>query len=165
MSCKDENKYENNKDSNEINYCTDFICTYHLHNLDDQDDMYKCQMAQAFMIENGWYDESVNETIKKIFDEFMSESNQNYIENKGQMEKLFEKMEYNLFPKNYCDNIKSNTKIDKQLFLFKYLFVFDYFFKTHELICNFLNTDNSKNNKLISGKIIDQLINLFSISK
>lgn len=153
MSCQDN--------IDDIKYCRDFICTYHLHDLDDQDDMYKCQMVQAFMIED-WYDDSVNKTVRKLFGEFTNEKNPQYLENKFQIEKLFEKIECHLFPNNCLEDCKIKTKLDKQLILFQYLFGFDYFFKTHELICNFFNGKNNK--KLVSEKIVDELINLCASS-
>lgn len=135
-----------------IDYCDDFICTYHMHDEEDQDDIYKCQIIQAFMIED-WRDDKVNKTVRKLFSEFTNESNPHYLENKAQMERLYEKMNGYLFP-NDTNNINNINNKKKQFVLFQYLFGFDYFFKTHSLICNFLN-----NNKVVSSKIIDEFVN------
>jgi len=137
-----------------INYCDDFICTYHMHDEEDQDDIYKCQIIQAFMIED-WRDDKVNKTVRKLFSEFTNESNPHYLENNAQMERLYERMNGFLFP-NDTNNINNKKK---QFVLFQYLFGFDYFFKTHSLICNFLN-----NNKIVSSEIIDELIKIQSIN-
>lgn len=148
-------------DSSELKYCSDFMCTYHLHDLEDQDDMYKYQMLQAFMIDE-WDNEIVNKTVRILFKDITDDSNPYYIENMAQLERLFEKMEYYLFPENYLKNGTLETKVDKQIFLFQYLFVFDYFFKTHELICIFLNGKGKNNKKIVSEKTINDLIKLFS---
>ena len=139
----------NSNETKSINYCDDFICTYHMHDEEDQDDIYKCQIIQAFMIDD-WRDDKVNKTVRKLFKEFTNESNPHYLENKAQMERLYEKMNGYLFP---TDTNNINNK-KKQFVLFQYLFGFDYFFKTHSLICNFLN-----NNKVVSSEIIDEFVN------
>lgn len=140
--------YKDDVDEPAIKYCTDFICTYHMHDEEDQDDMYKCQIVQAFMVED-WYDEIVNKTVQTLYAEITNESNPNYLENKAQMERLYEKLDGYLFPNN------NKTTKDRQFVLFQTLFGFDYFFKTHSLICNFLN-----NKKTVSSGIIDELINV-----
>lgn len=140
------------EDDDTIKYCHDFICTYHLHDLEDQDDMYKCQMIQAFMIED-WYDDIVNKTVRNLYKEIISETNPHYLENIAQMERIYEKLNGNLFPN------KEQFKIDKRLVLFQSLFGFDYFFKTHALICDFLN------NKIISSKLIDDLAMLIHVGQ
>ena len=147
MSASNENKT--------IQYCDDFICTYHMHDEEDQDDIYTCQIIQSFMIDD-WRDNKVNKTVRKLFSEFTNESNPHYLENKAQMERLYERMNGFLFPNDSGNDINNKKK---QFVLFQYLFGFDYFFKTHTLICNFLN-----NNKIVSSEIIDELIKIQSIN-
>ena len=145
-------------DDSAIKYCDDFICTYHMHDEEDQDDIYKCQIIQAFMIED-WYDDGVNKTVQKLYNEFTNETNPHYLENTEQMERLYEKLDGYLFPSIYSNsnsNIANNqprTK-ERQFALFQCLFGFDYFFKTHTLICNFLNK------KIISSTIIDEILKI-----
>lgn len=145
--------HQKSQDTHTIRYCSDFICTYHLHDLEDQDDMYKCQMVQAFMIED-WYDDIVNKTVRNLYNEITSETNPHYLENKAQMERLFQNQENSILSNEKNSNSKqkskSKIKIDR-IVLFQALFGFDYFFKTHKLISNFLN-----NKKIVSGKLIDE---------
>jgi hypothetical protein len=103
-----------------------------------------------------WRDNKVNKTVRKLFSEFTNESNPHYLENKAQMERLYERMNGFLFPNDSGNDINNKKK---QFVLFQYLFGFDYFFKTHTLICNFLN-----NNKIVSSEIIDELIKIQSIN-
>lgn len=148
------NKSNNNDDDeSKIKYCDDFVCTYHMHDEEDQDDIYKCQIIQAFMIED-WYDDSVNKTVQTLYNEFTNEKNPHYIENKAQMERLYEKLDGYLFPNSINNNNNNQTTKERQFVLFQSLFGFDYFFKTHSLICNFLN-----NNKIVSSEIIDEFVN------
>ena len=136
---------------NEIRYCHDFICTYHMHDEEDQDDMYKCQIVQAFMIEDLYDDNVVNKTVENLYNEFTNVTNPNYLENKSQMERLYEKLDGYFPSMSISDNQPTE---DRQFTLFQCLFGFDHFFKTHELICNFLN-----NKKVVSVKLIDEFIN------
>lgn len=139
-------------DDSAIKYCDDFICTYHMHDEEDQDDIYKCQIVQAFMIED-WYDDRVNKTVQKLYNEFTNETNPHYLENKEHMERLYEKLDGYLFPSIIANN-QPRAK-ERQFALFQCLFGFDYFFKTHTLICNFLN-----NKKIISSTIIDEILKI-----
>ena len=50
-------------------YNTDFVCTYKLHEEEDQDDMYRVQLLQAYNLEK-WDDKIINNTMTTLFNNY-----------------------------------------------------------------------------------------------
>ena len=49
-------------------YCTDFLCTYQIHNEDEdiQEDIYRCQLLQSFGLEE-WDDDIINNETTVLY--------------------------------------------------------------------------------------------------
>lgn len=133
----------------EINYSTDFLCTYQLYqdeenieNEQEQEDMYRIQYLQAFKLTH-WDDDIISNTMDKLYE----------ILKKTKLNSLIEKIpqtNHSLFYLfQYNDNEYLNEK-DKRI-LFNFLFQFDLFYLTHICICEFIN------NKYITEESIKEL--------
>ena len=70
-------------------YQTDFICTYKLHDKDDQSDMYRIQLLQAFdMVE--WNNDRMDIGMRNIFEQVGTVHDIQDILNKAKVSKMCE---------------------------------------------------------------------------
>lgn len=105
-------------------YVDDFICTYKLHEENDQEIMYRTQFLQAFGLES-WNDKKVEEMMFKLYESIkMLKDVKEIIEKAKASEQLAMLL---LF---------SGTD-DKDVF--KLLFKFELFDFTHRCICDAIN--------------------------
>jgi hypothetical protein len=102
-------------------YNTKFVCTYKLHDNDDQDDMYRIQLLQAYSLEK-WDDDVINNIMKTLFDKHISNKEFHDIILKA---KKSEKL----------NNIKLYIG-DDDYTLFKGLFQYELFDLIHLCICD-----------------------------
>lgn len=108
-------------------YCSDFICTYKLHDKDDQIHIYRIQLLQAFNMTD--YDEKKLETnINTLYTEV--KENQFVCE---LLDLLLECSKYKMF-----SDVVNNDK----LAIFKILFSYDFFDLTHRCLCDLFNKKN-----------------------
>lgn len=132
----DINTHDVNDNNNDIkiNYSTDFICTYHLHDDDIQDDMYRIQLLQVFHLKE-WNDDTVNHTTQLLY---------------NKMKKHTEFISLlKLLPKTSNIGYLFNTGIlDEEPLLFQLLFQFDFFHLTHKCISELLNNNEIKKETL-----------------
>ena len=138
------------------NYLTDFKCTYLLHDIQDQEDMYRIQFLQIFKIKN-WNDKIINSTIENLF---------NYINDifKYNSESL---VLHDCHINNILDKIKVSNKLQNiimfcgdndKLTNFKILLSFDYFQYIHSYFCELIkDSDLTINSILLMGIIKEQL--------
>ncbi len=111
-------------------YCTDFRCTYHLcEDEDEQEDIYRCQLLQAFEMEE-WDDDVINKKTDELF---------NKIKEIKEFDVIFEKLKNS---KNYV--LFLWVMGQDKLTLFKLLFKYELFYLTHEILCSYFN-NNDKN--------------------
>lgn len=121
-----------------MNYNTDFVCTYMLHDDINKEDLYRIQMLQAFNIKE-WDDDKVNETIINIYEKIKFDENFDLIIKKSlQSEEI-----------NYLLSIFGKDPLS----VFKLLFKYELFTYTHKCICEFLSSGS------ISKITKDNLIN------
>ena len=108
-------------------YSSDFICTYKLHDKDDQIHIYRIQLLQAFNMTD--YDEKKLETnINTLYTEV--KENQFVCE---LLDVLLECSKYKMF-----SDVVNNDK----LAIFKILFSYDFFDLTHRCLCDLFNKKN-----------------------
>jgi hypothetical protein len=121
-------------------YNTDFVCTYKQHDEEeDQDDMYRIQLLQAYNLDT-WNDTIINNTTSSIFNKYRDNLDMKEILNKARdSDKL------------------SNIKLciaDDDLTIFTGLFQYELFNLIHLCICDLekssdisaLNKSNILNN-------------------
>ena len=102
-------------------YNTEFVCTYKLHEEEDQDDMYRVQLLQAYNLEK-WDDKIINDTMTSLFNTYITNVDfKEIIDKAKQSEKL--------------SNIKTYIGDDSQT-LFNGLFQYDLFDMIHICICD-----------------------------
>tara|TARA_Y100000389_G_scaffold40813_2_gene35408 strand:+ start:2467 stop:2841 length:375 start_codon:yes stop_codon:yes gene_type:complete len=121
-----------------MDYSTDFICTYlHLDDFQEQEDLYRIQFLQAFMIEQ-WDDNIISEKTTNLF---------KLVKNNKQFKIIFDKA-------RKSDNLQLLIFLagTQDFDIFKLLFKFELFTYTHKCICDFINenyiSDLSFNNLL-----------------
>ena len=127
-------------------YCTDFICTYQIH-YDDQDiqeDMYRCQLLQAFGLEE-WNDDIINNETLVLF---------NKIKSVPQFLSVFEKIKSQEVYQFFLTFLG-----DDNYTLFKILFKFELFYATHALLCYYINNIENKNILEIDKILLDDKLN------
>ena len=120
-------------------YCTNFICTYKLHNENNNEDMYRIQLLQAFESEK-WNDNIINNKIKNLYEKI-----KNNDDIKNIILKIKDSENFKLF---------ANLFENDELVLFNLLFSYDFFDLTHLCICDIFNNKNIKNenkNNLINN--------------
>jgi hypothetical protein len=124
-------------------YCTDFLCTYQIHNDDEdiQEDMYRSQLLQSFGLEE-WNDDIINEETNVLY---------NKIKDVPQMVLVFEKI------KSQEDYQFFLTFLgDDNYTLFKLLFKFELFYATHAILCYYLARGE---NEIVDSNILQDKIN------
>lgn len=124
-------------------YCTDFLCTYQIHNEDEdiQEDMYRSQLLQAFGLEE-WDDDIINNETTVLY---------NKIKDIPQMLLVFEKIKSH---ENY--QIFITFLGDDNYILFKLLFKFELFYATHAILCYYLARGE---NEIVDSNILQDKIN------
>ena len=102
-------------------YNTEFVCTYKLHEEEDQDDMYRVQLLQAYNLEK-WDDKIINNTMTTLFNKYNTNSDfKEIIDKAKESEKL--------------SNIKTYIGDDPQT-LFNGLFQYELFDLIHLCMCD-----------------------------
>lgn len=108
-------------------YQTDFICTYKLHSSEDQPEMYRIQLLQAFDLVK-WDNNEVNKRLALLFNDIGSHSNIKEIINKAKVSKC-------------CESVI--TLVDSEAFtIFTTLFQFETFDLFHRCICDIYSRKN-----------------------
>ena len=102
-------------------YVDDFICTYKLHDEDDQEIMYRSQFLQALDL-NTWNDKLVEERLSTLYLSIKENEDIREIITKAKTSKTLEMLL--LFSGN------------NDITLFKMLFKFELFDMTHRCICD-----------------------------
>lgn len=123
-------------------YITDFLCTYKLHTKEDQIDMYRLQLLQAFNISE-FDDEKLDMNINKLFQE--------------QCKSKFIIDIVNTLKS--CQDDFIHTISEDDLGLFKILFTFELFNTTHRALCHLLSQDSDDLDKIKEHLINEILIN------
>lgn len=126
-------------------YFTDFLCTYQIHNEDEdediQEDIYRCQLLQSFGLEE-WDDDIINNETTVLY---------NKMKDIPQMVLVFEKIKsqevYQIFITFLGDDNYT---------LFKLLFKFELFYATHAILCYYLARGE---NEIVDSNIIQDKIN------
>ena len=124
-------------------YCTDFLCTYQVHNEDEdiQEDIYRCQLLQSFGLEE-WDDDIINNETTVLY---------NKMKDIPQMVLVFEKIKsqevYQIFITFLGDDNYT---------LFKLLFKFELFYATHAILCYYLARGE---NEIVDSNILQDKIN------
>ena len=110
---------------NNINYITDFVCTYNLieNDFSDTNALYQLQLLQAFNLEI-FDDTIINKITEQIYEKFKTN---NYII------KLL----------NECNK----KYIDDELTLFRFCFGYHTFYLMHSIICSLINETNVNEDK------------------
>lgn len=121
-------------------YIHNFVCTYKLHDLDNQEDVYRMQMLQAFDLKE--WDNDIIDKETKI---------------------LYEKIKKTNHLQDIISKIKSSEKFSKFIAfigeddydLFKILFIFDLFDVAHKCFCDIYNAGeiNEENKKMLLKNI------------
>lgn len=116
-------------------YVHDFICTYKLHEKDDQELMYRIQLLQAFGLKT-WNDAEVETTIHTLYDELKENTD-------------FQEIILDARNSNSLKMILALTGSD-DLDVFKLLFKYELFDITHKCLCDYskLKTITPENKKL-----------------
>jgi hypothetical protein len=124
-------------------YCTDFICTYQIHNDDEdiQEDMYRSQLLQSFGLEE-WNDDIINEETNVLY---------NKIKDVHQMVLVFEKIKSQEVYQFFLTFLG-----DDNYTLFKLLFKFELFYATHAILCYYLARGE---NEIVDSNILQDKIN------
>ena len=105
-------------------YKSDFLCTYKLHNEDEQEDMYRLQFLQAFDT-NKWDDNHIEKETKILYDKICESDDIKEALNKIKLSDKFKAVLAIMGDDNYT--------------LFKVLFMYDFFDLAHKCFCDFLN--------------------------
>jgi hypothetical protein len=106
-------------------YCTDFICTYKLHDDDIKDDMYHAQFLQAFKL-NEWNSTKIDNTIQLVFQDI-----------KEELRHVIQYIKHNEC--NCIPSIRLFFPILDDISIFQLLFVYDFFDLVHNCICEKYN--------------------------
>lgn len=106
-------------------YNTTFLCTYHLHDKENQEDMYRIQLLDALKM-NTWNQEEMNEKMIKLYT--LYKNHPLFIDYFVNYKK--ECLETNIFA--YLESVD-----DELLFLSS--FNFDNFYKIHKLFIKIIN--------------------------
>lgn len=102
-------------------YHTDFICTYKLHAAEDQPEMYRIQLLQAFdMIK--WDNEAMDKATKALFDEVKAHPDVQRILEKARASKC-------------CESVIMLVDSD-DFTIFTTLFQYDLFDLFHRSLCD-----------------------------
>ncbi len=116
-----------------MEYVDDFICTYKLHDEDDQEIMYRTEFLQAFGLES-WDDRRVEDKMCKLYESIKMLKDVQEIIEKAKTSKHLEML-----------LLFSGTDDET---IFKMLFKFELFDTTHKCICEAINKrEVSKVNK------------------
>lgn len=148
----------------EIDYCTDFLCTYQLYqdeeNIENeyvqeqQEDMYRIQYLQAFQLKH-WDDDTISNTMDKLYNILKDTKLISFIEKIPQTNHSL----FYLF--TYRDNNKEYLSEKDKRILFNFLFQFDFFYLTHICIYQYINNGYIEEKSLNElEKAIDHKINL-----
>jgi len=124
-------------------YCTNFLCTYQIHNDDEdiQEDMYRSQLLQSFGLEE-WNDDIINEETNVLY---------NKIKDVPQMVLVFEKIKSQEVYQFFLTFLG-----DDNYTLFKLLFKFELFYATHAILCYYLARGE---NEIVDSNILQDKIN------
>ena len=119
-------------------YATDFICTYKLHDEEDQEIMYRTQFLQALELTR-WNDDNVDERMSRLYDSVKENSNVREIISKAKTNKDLE-----MFVA-----ISGND----DAIVFRMLFKFELFDMTHRCICDAIDKNDS-NNMVVNKELL-----------
>lgn len=122
-------------------YNTDFICTYKLHDDENQDDMYRIDYLNAFGLKE-FEGEKIMEIVELLYNKY---------KNNNDLKEILEKHHYfYIEPKNNIPNYE---------FIFQSLFSFDTFDIFHKCLIK-LN-----NNEAIDNETKNQLYEIYNKNK
>jgi hypothetical protein len=117
-----------------MTYCSDFICTYKLHEDDITDELYQAQLLQAFNL-NNWNYKKMNVLMKDVYNlikldiihiiEYIQKSNNKH---------------FNIIKMFPIDDIENAC--------FEMLFAYDYFDLIHKCICEKINDNKISSNSI-----------------
>jgi hypothetical protein len=127
-------------------YQADFVCTYKwMDNDDDQEQMYRIQMLQAFDL-NEWNDDIIHKTIVELYATLGKLSEFKIIFAKARENKNIQEMLALM-------SLSGEEKSDTDDIIFNLLFKFEYFDLLHRCIVDYI-----LNNKL-TPKYVTNLLN------
>lgn len=133
-----------------MSYCTDFICTYHLHDEEEKDIMYRSQFLQAFSLDK-WSDDIINNITEELYNE---------LKHNDIIKMLFDKIK-TINIDNYPIMLFAFNSSDCDLILFKMLFSYHFFNLIHNIICNYKNNGCILNNDI--ELIIEKIKSVYNI--
>jgi len=119
-------------------YVTDFICTYKLHDEEDQEIMYRTQFLQALELTR-WNDDTVDERMSRLYD-FVKES--------SDVREIISKAKTNKDLEMFVAMSGNDDAI-----VFRMLFKFELFDMTHRCICDAINKNDS-NNMVVNKELL-----------
>lgn len=119
-------------------YSSNFVCTYHKHNNDINNDIYRAQLLQAFNM-NEYDNDIINKKIDKLYD-FLNNSYKEYL---NQIISLIKKND------NFSNFLMlfGTDNLDDKMY-FQSLFMFDLFYLAHKFFCELINNGIVKKNTL-----------------
>ena len=121
-------------------YITDFLCTYNLIEIEEQDKLYRIQYLQAFGIDN-WDNDIISSSMTELFKK---------IENDPDIIDIIDKIAKSEKFKMYIPLLGNNKEN-----LFSLLFNFDLFHLSHHCFCDIIN--NKKIDKINKQKLLENL--------
>jgi len=127
-------------------YQADFVCTYKwMDNDEDQEQMYRIQMLQAFDL-NEWKDDVIHKTIEELYATLGKLSEFNIIFAKARENKNIQEMLALL-------SLSGEENSDTDDIIFNLLFKFEYFDLLHRCIVDYIL------NNTLSSKYVTNLLN------
>lgn len=128
----------NSTNPRDINYITDFICTYQrIKDLEDSTLLYRLQFLQAFNLKN-FDEEKINTITEQLYEKYKDNP---YID------KLIE-----------TDAQHVNDFSSDKLTCFRIYFGYEIFYLFHNLLCSLINNtsiDTNNYNKLLNNELIN----------
>jgi hypothetical protein len=115
-------------------YQADFKCTYKLmDNENDQEDMYRIQLLQAFDL-NEWDDDIINETIKELY---------NKLSHRAEFKEIFSKARENKSIIEMLEFLRlgGEERLEENDIIFNLLFKFEYYDLLHRCLIDYLILD------------------------
>lgn len=119
-------------------YITNFACTYKMHDIDDQEDMYRAQFLQVFNLKE-WDDNIINAETEKLY---------TLCKTKKEFPILINKLKQSSELKTLMFIMGEGDDI-----LFKCLFRFELFDVAHKYFCNVIE------NKAFDEKTLSHVLN------
>jgi predicted house-cleaning noncanonical NTP pyrophosphatase (MazG superfamily) len=119
-------------------YNTNFICTYHMHDDDINNNLYRIQLLQAFNMED-YNDDIINKKINNLH-EFLKNNNKEYLN------QIINIIKNNNNLSNFLLLFDTDNFDDKMYF--QTLFMFDLFYLAHKFFCELIDSGIVKKNTI-----------------